>query len=320
MRVELFGSLGATVTDMAPSRPWSLACRATSRTPSIQPWRTLRYRKSTTQNRLRLAWGTTIPFSIETTSFCTAESGWSSTVTYANAAFDAEGSELGHRTYFSIGGGFVITEEEARVGQNAVLNPTHCLSFHDGCAALGARPPDRPLFQLVMVQNEFVRHEEGRAGAGLLHIWSVMKDCIDRGCRTPPGTRFPRVQETGAAPQTGVRSRTGEANPFDAMERVTVFALAVNEENAAGGRGATPCDETRPACIIRPVLSYYERYVPEKGRSVRFPPHRGCDRDNSNRGASISRVPSLVARARPIRLFDGGRRARQADGRHPRPG
>jgi L-serine dehydratase len=293
VRVELFGSLGATGHGHGTVKAVVLGLQGqvpdtvdpALADPSVQ--------EVHDTNRLRLAWGTTIPFSIENDIILHRRKRLEF---HSNgmqlAAFDAEGSEVGHRTYFSIGGGFVITGEEARVGQNAVvLNPTPVpYPFTTGAQLLAHAHQTGGSFSWIMLQNELVRHEEGVVRAGLLHIWSVMKDCIDRGCRTPgtlPGGLG--VRRRAAIDCEKLRSRTGEANPFDAMEWVTVFALAVNEENAAGGRVVT-APTNGAAGIIPAVLSYYERYVPgaDEDGIVRFLLTAGAIAILFKEGASIS--------------------------------
>jgi L-serine dehydratase len=115
----------------------------------------------------------------------------------------------------------------------------------------------------IMLANE---QALGRTGdeirAGLAEIWQVMRACVDRGCRTdgmlPGGLKVPR-----RAPRL-FRQLTCERDgddPLRAMDWVTLYALAVNEENAAGGRVVT-APTNGAAGIVPAVLHYYDRFVP----------------------------------------------------------
>ena len=97
--------------------------------------------------------------------------------------------------------------------------------------------------------------------AGLLHLWQVMQECVDNGCRSegvlPGGLKVPR-----RAPRLARQLRTEHAgDPLAAMDWVTLYALAVNEENASGGRIVT-APTNGAAGIIPAVLHYYTRFVP----------------------------------------------------------
>lgn len=114
----------------------------------------------------------------------------------------------------------------------------------------------------VMLANEAVRQPEAQVRAGLLAIWEVMRECVRRGCEAegvlPGGLKVRRrarllrqtLEETGDT-----------SDPLFAMEWVTLYALAVNEENAAGGRVVT-APTNGAAGIIPAVLHYYSRFVP----------------------------------------------------------
>jgi L-serine dehydratase len=98
--------------------------------------------------------------------------------------------------------------------------------------------------------------------AGLLEIWRVMRECVDRGSRrdgTLPGGL--RVRRRAAELRRSLEADPGSADPLRVMDRVTLFALAVNEENAAGGRVVT-APTNGAAGIIPAVLHYYTRFVP----------------------------------------------------------
>ncbi len=188
------------------------------------------------------------------------------------AALDAAGAELSARTYYSVGGGFVLGEDEA--GRPAIVtDPTEVpYAFGSGAELLAiARRTGLPVSG-IMLANELGRRDKAEVEAGLLRIWAVMQECVVRGCAAegvlPGGLKVRR--RAGALQQT--LEQTGDtADPLYAMEWVTLYALAVNEENAAGGRVVT-APTNGAAGIIPAVLHYYMRFVPgaDEAGVIRF--------------------------------------------------
>jgi L-serine dehydratase len=188
------------------------------------------------------------------------------------AAVDEADRELAARTYYSVGGGFVLGEDETgapRIVPDATPVPYPFLSGAELLAQ--ARRSGLPISG-VMLANEVVRRPEAEVRAGMLAIWQVMQECVRRGCEAegvlPGGLRVRRRARTlhENLEQTGDTS-----DPLYAMEWVTLYALAVNEENAAGGRVVT-APTNGAAGIIPAVLHYYTRFVPGAGDDavVRF--------------------------------------------------
>jgi L-serine dehydratase len=113
-----------------------------------------------------------------------------------------------------------------------------------------------------MMANEKVRRDEAEIRAGLLRIWQVMQECVEAGCQAdgvlPGGLKVRRR----ARDLRDTLERTGDrADPLYAMEWVTLYALAVNEQNASGGRVVT-APTNGAAGIIPAVLHYYTTFVP----------------------------------------------------------
>jgi L-serine dehydratase len=178
------------------------------------------------------------------------------------AALDAAGAELCARTYYSVGGGFVLGEDEA--GRPAVVADTTPVPypFNSGAELLAHAAATGLPVSGIMLANELVRRDKADVEAGLLRIWAVMCECVERGCSAegvlPGGLKVRR--RARALRET--LERTGDtADPLYAMEWVTLYALAVNEENAAGGRVVT-APTNGAAGIIPAVLHYYTRFVP----------------------------------------------------------
>jgi L-serine dehydratase len=178
------------------------------------------------------------------------------------AALDGAGTEISARTYYSVGGGFVLGEDEA--GHPAVIPDATPVPypFASGAELLAHTVATGLPVSGIMLANELVRRDKAEVDAGLLRIWAVMRECVERGCAAegvlPGGLKVRR--RARALRET--LERTGDvADPLFAMEWVTLYALAVNEENAAGGRVVT-APTNGAAGIIPAVLHYYTRFVP----------------------------------------------------------
>ncbi|MPY98041.1 MAG: L-serine ammonia-lyase [Actinophytocola sp.] len=178
-------------------------------------------------------------------------------------AFDRAGTVLSVRTYYSVGGGFVLGEDEA--GAAAIVEDPTPVPFPFATAEelLAHTSRTGRSISSLMMANETVRRSEDDVRAGLLHIWSVMAECVERGTSTTgvlPGGLKVRRRAAKLNEQLAVADNIGD--PLYAMEWVTLFALAVNEENAAGGRIVT-APTNGAAGIIPAVLHYYRRFVPD---------------------------------------------------------
>ncbi|MBL8345168.1 MAG: L-serine ammonia-lyase [Rubrivivax sp.] len=183
-------------------------------------------------------------------------------------AFDAAGAELANRCYYSVGGGFVVSDEVAADGsrQKAIAPDTTVLAhpFHTGEALLALARAERCSIAELMRRNERHWRSDAEIDAGLLKIWRVMQDCVERGCRT--GGTLPggfKVRRRAKALREALVARPEEAlrDPLPVLDWINLYALAVNEENAAGGRVVT-APTNGAAGIVPAVLHYYTRFVP----------------------------------------------------------
>ena len=189
-------------------------------------------------------------------------------------ALDAHGAPLRSRVYYSVGGGFVV-DEQATSGGTAIKEDGRRLPYPFKTAAtlLEICAQNNLSISDVMLANEKTVRPEADIRAGLLRIWGVMQECVRRGIAT-----------SGVLPGLGVKRRASEmhhrlveseeasaGDPLAVMDWVNLFALAVNEENAAGGRIVT-APTNGAAGIIPAVLHYYVRYVPDSSDDgvVRF--------------------------------------------------
>jgi L-serine dehydratase len=177
------------------------------------------------------------------------------------AAVDADGGELVQRTYYSVGGGFVVDEAAAGADRIKVDDTPVAHPFRSGADLLAHTTATGLPISGVMLANERAWRTEEEVRSGLLHIWRVMRDCVQRGCERdgtlPGGLRVPRR----AAAMRRTLEKEASTDPLRVMDWVTLFALAVNEENAAGGRVVT-APTNGAAGIIPAVLHYYTRFVP----------------------------------------------------------
>ncbi|OUM44893.1 L-serine ammonia-lyase [Arthrobacter sedimenti] len=178
------------------------------------------------------------------------------------SAYSAAGDVMQTREYFSVGGGFVLDEDQIG-SETAVLKPVP-VSHPFGTAdqLLGICRATGQSFSDVVLANELAWRTEDEVRAGLLEIWGVMQDTIRRGTTTggilPGGLKVRRRAER----QRQLLEKADDPNDrLGTMEWVTLFALAVNEENAAGGRVVT-APTNGAAGIIPAVLKYYVDFVP----------------------------------------------------------
>jgi len=188
-------------------------------------------------------------------------------------AFASDGEQIEERCYFSVGGGFVVSQEEAdrSVDQpKLVVDPTrleHPFSSGDELLAITVRT-GLSIAQ-VMRRNEYAWRTDAELDASLDQIWDAMKACVARGCRTegnlPGGLRVKR--------RAAELYRTLTTRPEDALKDqltildfVNVYAMAVNEENTAGGRVVT-APTNGAAGIVPAVMHYYDRFCAGASRA-----------------------------------------------------
>ncbi|HNW01276.1 MAG TPA: L-serine ammonia-lyase [Burkholderiaceae bacterium] len=182
------------------------------------------------------------------------------------SAFAADGTLLEERRYFSVGGGFVVSQEEADAVADTprfVVDPTVLAHpFSSGDALLAITVETGLSIAQVMRKNEHAWRTDAELDEGLDRIWDAMKACVDRGCRTDghlPGSM--RVKRRAAELHRSLSSRPEQAlkDQLTILDFVNVYAMAVNEENAAGGRVVT-APTNGAAGIVPAVMHYYDRF------------------------------------------------------------
>jgi L-serine dehydratase len=178
-------------------------------------------------------------------------------------AYDVQDVSLREARYLSVGGGFVVT---AGAPNTQVLNAAQQLPhpFRSGKDMLEMANESGKSIARLMMENELTWRSEEDVTAGLLHIWDVMQACVARGCRTDgelPGPFKVRRRAPELYRSLTERAERTLSDPLSVMDWVNLYAIAVNEENAAGGRVVT-APTNGAAGIIPAVLHYYDRFVP----------------------------------------------------------
>ncbi|MFE2602303.1 L-serine ammonia-lyase [Streptomyces mirabilis] len=185
-------------------------------------------------------------------------------------AYDASGALILEKTYYSVGGGFVVDEDA--VGEDRIKLDDTVLKypFRSGDELLRLTKETGLSISALMLENERAWRTDEEIREGLLAIWRVMQACVSRGMSRegilPGGLKVRRRAAVSA------RQLRAEGDPLaHAMEWITLYAMAVNEENAAGGRVVT-APTNGAAGIIPAVLHYYINFIPgaDEDGVVRF--------------------------------------------------
>ena len=176
----------------------------------------------------------------------------------------AEGDQsLSARTYYSVGGGFIVNDEAGQdtpIIENAVALP---YPFTTAAELLRHCEIQRLPISALMLKNELSWRGEAEIRAGLLNLWHVMEACVDNGCRhegvLPGGLKVKR-RAPGLYRKLLEKGASRAADPLTVLDWVGLYAIAVNEENAGGGRVVT-APTNGAAGIIPAVLHYYTRFL-----------------------------------------------------------
>ena len=175
-------------------------------------------------------------------------------------ALNKQGEEVIARTYYSVGGGFVVDnmaaadESPIKPVENEVPYP-----FSTGDRLLELCKESGLTIAGIMMANETVSVAESEVRAGLMDLWHAMQACVERGCREHgilPGGMKVKRRAADLFEKLDAESKLEVTDPLTVMDWVNLYALAVNEENAAGGRVVT-APTNGAAGIIPAVLHYY---------------------------------------------------------------
>ena len=177
-------------------------------------------------------------------------------------AFDAAGALLDERTWFSVGGGFVLDEDEIAANAPPARSIPEPFPFGSGEELLAQAEAGGLTIAALMLANETSVRAESEVRAGLDAIWAAMEACIERGMRQDgclPGGLKVRRRAKQVYQDIMARMERNVSDPLAALDWVNLWALAVNEENAAGGRVVT-APTNGAAGLLPAVLRYYDRF------------------------------------------------------------
>ncbi|MBL3665503.1 L-serine ammonia-lyase [Streptomyces sp. M2CJ-2] len=261
VRAELYGSLGATGHGHGTPKAVLLGLEGDSpRTVDVET-ADERVEKIKESGRLRLLDDHEIAFSFDDDLVLHRRE---ALPYHANGmtlqAFDASGAEVLSKTYYSVGGGFVVDEEAVGADRIKLNDTVLKYPFRTGDELLRLTRETGLSISALMLENECSWRTEEEVRRDLLEIWRVMQACVARGMSREgilPGGLKVRRRAANTA-----RKLRSEGDPKAlAMEWITLYAMAVNEENAGGGRVVT-APTNGAAGIIPAVLHYYMNFVP----------------------------------------------------------
>lgn len=180
-------------------------------------------------------------------------------------AYNRSGECLAQRTFYSVGGGFIVDEAAVADGFTPPTAEVLPYPFRTGQELLALCQQHQMSMSQIMWENEKVWRSEDEIRQQLLAIWQVMQGCVKRGCEREgilPGGMKVKRRAADLYRQLLARPEAALTDPLTVLDWVNLYALAVNEENAAGGRVVT-APTNGAAGIIPAVLHYYSRFVPQ---------------------------------------------------------
>ncbi len=177
-------------------------------------------------------------------------------------ALDAAGTVLMAREYYSVGGGFVVNHDRAAEDRIVADETPLPFPFNSGDELLNWCESASMSIAALMLANEKTWRKEEEIRTGLMRIWAAMDACMERGYRQEgdlPGGLH--VKRRAPALHHELSGQAQSEDPLNILDWVNLFALSVNEENAAGGRVVT-APTNGAAGIIPAVIQYYRRFIP----------------------------------------------------------
>lgn len=207
------------------------------------------------------------------------------------AVFDKNGTLLSERIYYSIGGGFILDEEEVSQ-QKPSITSSLPYPFETAKRLLEHCEKNKLTIKELMLANESTLRSQTEVQEKILEIANVMRQCIDKGCQSPgilPGGLNIKRRAPDLYQKLLLKGKPTSHAYTDSMEWLNLFAIAVNEENASGGRVVT-APTNGAAGIIPAVLNYYLTFYSESKQEdvVDFLLTAGALAILYKKGASIS--------------------------------
>jgi L-serine dehydratase len=274
IRCEMFGSLGFTGRGHGTDRALLLGLEgeepATVDVDSIEP----RVARIAAAQQLTLLGGHVVPFDPDSgIVFHRREKLPLHSNGMRFTATETSGAVLAERIYYSVGGGFVVDHLGASAEATAAAAPPAIRYPFNTAAELLAHADNHGMaISSLMLANECASSSEADVRRRILELWQAMEACVRRGCERegilPGGLK---VKRRAAALHRRLRADAQRNDALGILDWVNLFALAVNEENAAGGRVVT-APTNGAAGIIPAVLTYYRRFTPnaDDEGTVRF--------------------------------------------------
>lgn len=179
-------------------------------------------------------------------------------------AYDATDEVIATRDYYSVGGGFVVNQDDAAVDRIVADETPLPYPFKSGDELLAQCQRSGMSIAQMMFENEKCWRQEDEIRAGLRAIWNAMQACVTRGIReegTLPGGLHVSRRAPALHRELSSRPEAAMCDPLTVLDWVNLYALAVNEENAAGGRVVT-APTNGAAGIIPAVMHYFDRFCP----------------------------------------------------------
>ena len=263
IQVTLFGSLAWTGKGHATEKAIALGLSGCLPETIDPDEANKRYADISATNHLPLTASHSIPFSRERDIVFDLERIFPR---HSNAltlvAFDADGHTLVEETWYSVGGGFIVRE-----GEETAVHASHAaipFDYRSAAELLSLCEANSTTIADLVLANEKASRPEADVIEGIDRIVAVMFDCIERGIRAtgqlPGGLNVQRRARSLHEHLNSTQQRNFQ-QPHEAMEHVNIYAIAVNEENAAGGRVVT-APTNGAAGVIPAVLKYYRDHCP----------------------------------------------------------
>ncbi len=265
VHIELFGSLGATGVGHGSGPAVILGLEGESPEKINPDYMQPRLTEIQAQKQLNLAGQHPISFDEPNDLIYTYEPLPQHPNGMRFKALDEAGADLYVRDYFSVGGGFVVDEEQIANNDQAVDNDdelTVPYPFESMEQLLGHCKSSGLSISEIMMENESVWRSKQEVHDGLVEIWEVMSSCIQRGCEQEgilPGVLKVKRRASDLYQKLVTRPESTLIDSLSTMDWVNLYALAVNEENAAGGRVVT-APTNGAAGIVPAVMQYYHRF------------------------------------------------------------
>lgn len=269
MVIDLYGSLA--LTGKGHGTDHAIMCGLSGYAPdTIDPLQVIPIVQSILNlKKIHLAQSKIIPFIYEKDLiFHTKESLPKHANGMCFTALDSKGTIILKKIFYSIGGGFIVDDENFDNDLTDTLNVPY--PFNSAKELFALCEKHQLSISEIMMENEKVWRNENEIRQGILHIVDIMLNCIERGCHSEqqylPGSI--RVKRRAPALYKKLQEKTTQPSTNPGLKWLNLYALAVNEENAAGGRVVT-APTNGAAGIIPAVLNYYIHFIPnssEQGR------------------------------------------------------